>query len=245
MLHGRMIRPPVPGASIVSVDESSISDIPGAKVLRKGDFIGVVAPKEWDAIKASQKLKVNWTQVSDPFVDMNQIYDHIRNAPVTKSDKNEKGDLAAAFAKAAKIVEAEYEWPFQSHASMGPGCAVADVKADGTTTVWTGTQKPHFAAQGVAGCLGVPVEKVRAIWVTGPGSYGRNDAGDAAADAAVMSQLAGKPVRVQWMRDEGLAWDPKGTAAVNRLRAGIDANGEVIAYEYISKAFSQIGRAHV
>ena len=92
-------------SDLVSVDESSISDIPGAKVLRKGDFIGVVAPKEWDAIKASQKLKVNWTQVGDPFVDMNQLYDHIRKAPVTKADANTKGEIDAAFAKAAKVIE--------------------------------------------------------------------------------------------------------------------------------------------
>jgi len=80
---------------------------------------------------------------------MAQLYDHIRKAPVTKSDKTEKGQVDAAFARAARIVEADYEWPFQSHASMGPGCAVADVRPDGVT-VWTGTQKPHFAAQGVA-----------------------------------------------------------------------------------------------
>src|SRR5262245_61927670 len=140
MLHGRMIRPAVPGASVVSVDESSIRDIPGARVLRKGDFIGVVAPKEWDAVKASHQLLVTWSQVADPFLEMNQLYDHIRKAPVTKSDKQEKGQVDAAFARAARVIEAEYEWPFQSHASMGPACAVADVRADGVT-VWTGTQK--------------------------------------------------------------------------------------------------------
>jgi CO/xanthine dehydrogenase Mo-binding subunit len=240
MLHGRMIRPKIAGASVVSVDESSIAHIPGARVLRKADFIGVVAPKEWDAIKASQALKVTWSDVKDPFVDMDQLYNHIRNAPVTKQDANLRGNLEEAFAHAAKIVEAEYEWPFQSHASMGPGCAVADVKPDGTTTVWTGTQKPHFAAQGVAGCLGVPAEKVRAIWVTGPGSYGRNDAGDVAMDAAVLSQLAGAPVRVQYMRYEGHAWDPKAPASVHRGRAALDAQGNVIAFDFTSKGFSRL-----
>ena len=239
MLHGRMIRPAVPGASVVSVDESSIRDIPGARVLRKGDFIGVVAPREWDAIKASQHLRVTWSQAPDPFPEMAQLYDHIRKAPVTKGDKQEKGQVDAAFARAARIIEANYEWPFQSHASMGPGCAVADVRPDGVT-VWTGTQKPHFAAQGVAGCLGVPVEKVRAIWVTGSGSYGRNDAGDVTMDAAVMSQLAGKPVRVQYMRFEGHGWDPKAPASVHRGRAALDAQGNVLAIEFSSKGFSRI-----
>jgi CO/xanthine dehydrogenase Mo-binding subunit len=240
MLHGRMIRPPVAGASVVAVDESSIAKIPGAKVVRKGDFIGVVAPREWDAVKASQALNVTWSQVPDPFPDQAQLYDFIRKAPVSKSDEQKKGDINAGFAKAAKIVEAEYEWPFQSHASMGPGCAVADVKADGTATVWTGTQKPHFAAQGVADCLGVPVEKVRAIWVSGPGSYGRNDAGDVTADAAVMSQLVGKPVRVQYMRYEGHGWDPKAPASVHKARAALDEHGNVLAIDFVSKGFSRI-----
>jgi nicotinate dehydrogenase subunit B len=239
MLHGRMIRPPIAGASVVAVDESSIANIPGAKLVRKGDFIGVVAPKEWDAIKASQALKVTWSRVPDPFVDQAQLYDHIRKAPITKADEQKKGDIDAAFAKAAKIVEAEYEWPFQSHASMGPACAVADVRADGVT-VWTGTQKPHFAAQGVAGCLGVPVEKVRAIWVTGPGSYGRNDAGDVTMDAAVMSQIVGKPVRVQYMRYEGHGWDPKAPASVHKGRAALDDKGNVLAIDFTSKGFSRI-----
>jgi CO/xanthine dehydrogenase Mo-binding subunit len=239
MLHGRMIRPAVAGASVVSVDEASIADIPGARVVRKGDFIGVVAPKEWDAVKASQKLKVNWSQVADPFPDQAQLYDFIRKAPVTKRDSNEKGAVDAAFAGAAKIVEANYEWPFQSHASMGPGCALADVRADGVT-VWTGTQKPHFAAQGVAGVLGVPVEKVHAIWVTGPGSYGRNDAGDVTMDAAVLSQAVGKPVRVQYMRYEGHGWDPKAPASVHHGRAALDAQGNVLAIDFSSKGFSRL-----
>jgi CO/xanthine dehydrogenase Mo-binding subunit len=239
MLHGRMIRPPVAGASVVAVDESGIAHIPGVKVVRKGDFLGVVAPKEWDAIKAARDLKVTWSQVADPFPDMAQLYDHIRKAPVTKGDKQEKGNVEAAFAKAAKVVEAEYEWPFQSHASMGPGSAVADVRADGVT-VWTGTQKPHFAAQGVAGVLGVPVEKVRAIWVTGPGSYGRNDAGDVTMDAAVLSQAVGKPVRVQYMRYEGHGWDPKAPASVHKGRAALDDKGNVLAIDFSSKGFSRL-----
>ncbi len=239
MVHGRMIRPPIPGASVVSVDESSIAHIPGAQVVRKGDFIGVVAPKEWNAIKAAQALRVNWSDVRDPFVDMPELYNHIRNAPPTNRGGNDRGAVDAAFARAARVVTAEYEFPFQSHASMGPACAVADVRPDGVK-VWTGTQKPHFAAQGVAGCLGIPVEQVHAVWVTGPGSYGRNDAGDVTMDAAVMSQLVGKPVRVQYMRHEGTGWDPKATASIHRARAALDAQGNLIAFDFYSKAFSRI-----
>ncbi len=136
------------------------------------------------------------------------------------------------------MISAEYEYPTHSHASMGPGCAVADVREDGVT-IYTSTQKPHFAADGIANLLGVPRDKVHAIWMFGTGSYGRNDQGDATADAAVLSKALGKPVRVQWSREEGLAWDPKGTAAVNFCKAGIDADGNVLAYELISKGFSR------
>lgn len=106
---------------------------------------------------------------------------------------------------AARIIEAEYERPFQSHASMGPACSAADVRQD-AATVRTSSQKSHFTRLGVAGVTGLAVENVRAIWVRGPGCYGRNDAGDAAIDAAVRSQAVGLPVRVQWMRSEGHGW---------------------------------------
>ena len=239
MVHGRMIRPPVPGTSVVSVDESSIAHIPGAQVLRKGDFIGVIAPKEWNAIKAAQALHVNWSEVKDPFVEMPELYNHIRNAPPTNRGGNDRGKVDEAFARASRVVTAQYEFPFQSHASMGPGVAVADVRSDGVK-VWTGTQKPHFAANGVAGCLGVAPETVHAVWVAGSGCYGRNDAGDVTMDAAVMSQLAGKPVRVQYMRHEGTGWDPKAPASIHRARAALDADGNLLAIDFYSKGFSRV-----
>ena len=137
------------------------------------------------------------------------------------------------------MIEAEYEWPFQSHASMGPACALVEIK-DGQVTCWSGTQKSHFVAPGVAAMLGVPVDKVHVIWMTGPGSYGRNDADDAAMDAAVLAKAVGKPVRVQYMRDQGTGWDPKGPASIHKARAAIDASGKVTAYEFVSKAFSRV-----
>ena len=239
MVHGRMVRPAVAGASVVSVDESSIAHIPGAQVVRKGDFIGVVAPKEWNAIKAAQALRVTWSDVKDPFVEMGALYNYIRNAPATNRGGNDRGKVDEAFARAARVVTAEYEFPFQSHASMGPGVAVADVRADGVK-VWTGTQKPHFAANGVAGCLGIPADKVHAVWVAGSGCYGRNDAGDVTMDAAMMSQIVGKPVRVQYMRHEGTGWDPKAPASIHRARAAIDADGNLIAFDFYSKGFSRL-----
>ena len=146
MVHGRMIRPAVAGSVPVKVDEASIKDIPGAKVVWDKGFLGVVADKEWDAIQAAQKLKVEWSQVEAPFPDQAALYDHIRKASVRKRNiEKENGNVDEAFKNAAKVIEAEYEWPFQSHASMGPACALVEIK-DGQVTCWSGTQKSHFRA---------------------------------------------------------------------------------------------------
>jgi CO/xanthine dehydrogenase Mo-binding subunit len=240
MLHARVVRPPRAACKVRSVDESSIQSIPGAQVVREKDFVAVVAPREWDAVRAAQQLKVDWHSLDGAFPEMSKLYDHIRAARVLKREEPVKrGDVAAALkAPGVRVIEAEYEWPLQSHASMGPACAVADVKGD-RCTVWTGSQKPHFVRDGVARLLGMPQDRVHAIWITGPGSYGRNDAGDAALDAAFLSKVMGKPVRVQGMRADGTAWDPKGPACVHRARAALDASGKVVAYEFTSKGFSR------
>jgi CO/xanthine dehydrogenase Mo-binding subunit len=239
MVHGRMIRPPVAGATPVKIDEGSIKDIPGARVVHQNGFLGVVADQEWDAIKAAQMLKVEWSAGAPPFPDQAAIYDHIRNTPARhRKVEKENGNVDDAFASGARIVSAEYEWPFQSHASMGPGCGVVDVKAD-KVTVWTGSPKSHYCRDGVAAILGVPADKVEGISVAFAGAYGRNDAGDACMDAAVLSKAVGKPVRVQYMRNEGTGWDPKGPASIHRARAAINAQGNVVGYEFASKAFSR------
>jgi nicotinate dehydrogenase subunit B len=241
MLHGRMLRPAVAGAVPVKVDERSIADIPTARVVWEKGFLGVVAESEWDAVKAAQRLKVEWSDAKPPFPDQAALYDHIRKAPVRKRDigGKETGNVDEAFKSAARIVEAEYEWPFQSHACMGPACATVEIK-DGNLTCWTGSQKPHFVQKGIALTLDMPMEKVRAIWVVGPGSYGRSDADDAAMDAAVLAKAVGRPVRVQYTREQATGWDPKGPASIHRARAAIDASGNVIAYEFTSKGFSRI-----
>ena len=242
MVHGRMIRPAVAGAVPVKVDESSIKDIPGAKVVWDKGFLGVVADKEWDAIKAAQQLKVEWSDAKPPFPDQAALYDHIRKAPVRKREVDDKqtGNVDDAFKTAARVIEAEYEWPFQSHACMGPACAVVEIK-DGNVTCWTGSQKPHFVAERASRARSASrSRRCTSIWVVGPGSYGRNDADDGAMDAAVLAKAVGKPVRVQYTRDQGTGWDPKGPASIHRARAAIDAAGNVIAYEFISKGFSRI-----
>ena len=240
MVHGRMIRPAIAGAVPVKVDDSAIKSIPGAKVVWDKGFLGVVADKEWDAIQAAEKLKVEWSAVAPPFPDQASLYDHIRKAPARKAQvEKQNGNVEEAFKTAAKIIEADYEWPFQSHASMGPACALVEIK-DGQVTCWSGTQKSHFVQQGLAATLGVPLDKVHVIWAMGPGSYGRNDADDAAMDAAVLAKAVGKPVRLQYMRDQGTGWDPKGPASTHKARAALDASGKVTAYEFSSKGFSRV-----
>jgi len=240
MVHGRMIRPAVAGSVPTKVDESSIKGISGVKVVWDKGFLGVVADKEWDVIQAAQKLKVEWSQVDSPFPEQTSLYDHIRKAPVRKREVGkENGNVDDAFKNAAKVIEAEYEWPFQSHASMGPACALVEIK-DGQVTCWSGTQKSHFVQEGLALTLNVPLDKVHVIWAMGPGSYGRNDADDCAMDAAVLAKAVGKPVRLQYMREQGTGWDPKGPASIHRARAAIDASGKVIGYEFTSKGFSRV-----
>ncbi len=239
MLHGRMIRPPIAGAVPVAVDESSVKDIPGVRVVWQKGFIGLVAPRQWDAIRAAQKLKVTWSNVKPPFPDQKEIYNHIRNGKVMKRDDEVNiGNVDAAFASAAKIVAAAYEWPFQSHAPMAPACGVADVR-EGSATIWTGGQKPHHCGEGIALMFNMPEAKVKVISMVGPGSYGRNDSGDATMDAAVLSRAVGKPVRVQGMRYEGTGWDPKSPASTHISRAAIDKDGKVTAWHFETKGFSR------
>ena len=239
MLHARVIRTPHAGCVAEKVDAASIRSVRGARVVQEKNFLAVVAEKEWDAVRAAQMLKVRWSTPKNPLPSSETVHEFIRQAPTLKREDTEKnGDVAAAFKNAARVVEAEYLWPFQSHASMGPACAIVDAKPD-RATLWTGTQKPHYARDGVAKLLGLPPDKVQGIWVIGAGSYGRNDAGDAALDAALLSKLTGRPVRVQGMRHDGTAWDPKAPASVHRARAALDGAGKVIAYEFISRGFSR------
>jgi CO/xanthine dehydrogenase Mo-binding subunit len=246
MLHARMIRPPEAGAVPVDVDEHSIQSIPGARVVRVVNLLAVVADSEWDAVRAASALQVTWSQVAPPFPAMADLYDHIRRAPTAfESATNmfvrqtpvDQSPVEQALARAPRIIEHEYEYPFQSHASMGPAAAVAEV-ANGKVTVWTGSQKPHFAREGIAKQLGVPVADVRVVAMPGPGSYGRNDAGDASFDAAILAKVTGRPVRVQYMRHDGTGWDPKGPAAVIQMKAGIDESGNVLAHRFKARGFS-------
>jgi len=240
MLHGRVIRPSGVGATLVSVDENSAKSIPGfVKTIVKANFVGVVAENEWAAIQAAKALKVTWTPPKQAFPEQKDLYAYMRSTPVKASKETlKRGDAAAALSSAAKKVEASYEFPFQSHATMGPGCAVADVHTDGITTVWSGGQKPHDLQKGYAELLRVPVDTVRVVWEEDAGSYGRPGFEDTGADAVLLSEAAGRPVRVQWMREDMTAWGTKGPAVLCDLSAALDMRGEATAVQFTSRAFS-------
>jgi nicotinate dehydrogenase subunit B len=240
MLHGRVIRPSGVGATFVSVDETSAKAISGfVKTVVKGNFVGVVAENEWAAIQTAKAVKVTWTEPKKAFPEQKDLYSYMRLASLKASKETlRRGDTAAALSNAAKKIEASYEFPFQSHATMGPGCAVADVHKDGITTVWSGGQKPHDLQKGFAELLRVPINTVRVVWEEDAGSYGRPGFEDAAADAVLLSEAAGRPVRVQWMREDMTAWGTKGPAVLCDLSAALDAQGEATAVQFISRAFS-------
>ncbi|HLW59984.1 MAG TPA: molybdopterin cofactor-binding domain-containing protein [bacterium] len=240
MLHGRVIRPTPPGATLLRTEEPR--GVPGlVKVVRKGNFLGVVAETEWGVIQAARTLKVTWSASGVIWPAMADLYKAMWAMPArTRRVMAQVGDVDAALASAARTIGARYEWPFQSHAMMGPSCAIAEVR-DGGATVWSHTQHPHQLRDGLAELLGLPVAKVRVIWVQGAGSYGRSGHDDAAGDAALLSQAVGRPVRVQWMRADETGWDPKGPPIVMAARAGLDDRGGVVAWDFVARDFSSSG----
>jgi nicotinate dehydrogenase subunit B len=235
MLHGRIVRPRGQGAygsgaRALSIDESSIKDIPGARVVRKGDFIGVVAEREWDAVKAARALKVVWRQ--DATLPGNAgLHEAMRAAKTTDTVVVDKGDLASGFARAVHVASATYHLPYQAHVPFGPNCAVADVGPEGAL-VMSSTQDVYNSRRMLADTLGLPAEKIRVQYYEGSGTFGHSCYEDAAQAAAIMSQLAGKPVRVQFMRWDEHGWDNFGPAHIAEVRAAVDAAGKIAAYEY-------------
>ena len=230
MLHGRVVRPAAIGATLLSVDESSVKDVPGlVKVVRQGNFLGVVAESEWGAIRASQKLKANWSNW-EGLPEQSKLWEHVRATKVNKDDVTSNvGNAEPALEQAAKRLSATYNFAIHTHGSIGPSCAVAEIK-DGKLTCWSSSQGTHDLRQQLAAMLSMPDTDVRAIYVEGSGCYGRNGHEDAAADAVLLARAVERPVRVQWMRDDEHGWDPKGPPTLMDLEAGLDANGNVVAW---------------
>lgn len=236
MLHGRVVLPRGQrafgtGAKVVSIDESSIKSVPAARVVRKGDFVGVVAEREWDAVKAAAALKVAWDDDEPSLPGNAELFDKMRSANSTERMVADWGDISKGFAEATYIRAATYHCPYQSHQPFAPNCAVADVGRNGAL-VMSSTQDIYDTRGQLATVLGLPVDRIRVQYYEGSGTFGRSCYEDAAQAAAIMSQAVGRPVRVQLMRWDEQGWDNYGPAHVAEVRAGADAEGKIVAYEY-------------
>jgi nicotinate dehydrogenase subunit B len=231
MLHGAVVRPPSVGATLASVDDSSVRDMPGVvKVVVRKNFVGVVAAKPWQAMQAASRLKAVWTP-GPALPPQRDYYDDLRKQPSRDAFVVNSGDVDATLAKAATVIKATYRHPYQMHGSMGASCAVADVQ-NGKATVWSPTQSAYPTRNGVATLLGLQPDDVRVVFTRGSGCYGLNGADTVSFDAALLSQAVGKPVRVQLSRKDEMAWENYGYAYVIDQRVGVDTSGTIVGWDY-------------
>jgi len=234
MVHARNVKPPFAGAKLISIDESSVRSMPGfVKVLSKGNYVAVVCEREEQAINASRQLKTNWEKpATAPFPASDDLFTYIRGAePTSTQTPIVVGDPDTAFAGAPKLIEADYEIPFQGHTAISPAHAMAD-PSNGQMTIYSNDMKSYGMRRGVATFLGMSPEKVRVVWMEGPQGFGRTAADDAGCEAAWLAKELGRPVRIQWMRNEETAWDTKAPAFAVKMRGGLDAAGQLVAYDY-------------
>jgi nicotinate dehydrogenase subunit B len=231
MVHGRVVRPPRYGARLDNLDEAAIRALPGVvAVVRDGSFLGVVAEREEQAIKAREALirTARWSGGSE-LPDPARLHEHLMELPTQSSVVSEKQGVIAP---AAKTLEATYTRPYIAHASIGPSCAVAAFE-NGRLTVWTHSQGVFPLRRDLAKALKLDTEAVRCVHAEGSGCYGHNGADDVALDAALLARaVAGRPVRLQWMRDDEFAWEPYGSAMLARAKASLDASGKIVVWAY-------------
>lgn len=238
MLHGRVVRPPYAGMdvgdfvgkSLISVDRDSIADVPGIRaVVIEGDFIGIVAEREEWAAEAALKLRTQWREFTAP--DLSDLGQALRTHPSTPRLLAEEGDVDGALQSLEARLDRTYVWPYHMHGSIGPSCAVADVRADGIT-VWTGSQNPYPLQNDLAVLTGLPKERIDVIRFEAAGCYGRNCADDVVADAVLLSRAVGAPVRVQLTREQEHLWEPKGAAQLIDIKGGLGPGGSLKAYDF-------------
>jgi CO/xanthine dehydrogenase Mo-binding subunit len=237
MVHGRVVRPwvrtPVGAGRVAAVDDAGIRSMPGVvAVVREGDFIGVVAEREEQAIRAADALRerVTWVE-GEPLPPPAAFREAMPDRVAEVRAVDDTGGIDAALETAERVVRSTYVFPYIAHASLGPSCAVADVRKEGAT-VWSATQGPYALRRTLAPLLGLPETAVRVIHREGAGCYGHNGADDVAADAAILSRAVGRPVRVQWSRRDEFAWEPKSPAMAVEMAAGLDAGGGIVAWTH-------------
>jgi nicotinate dehydrogenase subunit B len=235
MLHARVVRPRGQaaygaGARVLHVDDSALVSIPGARLLRRGDFLGVIAPLEWDAIRAAEALVVEWEP--PPLLPSSSgLHAQMRAALTTDNIVLERGDVRVAADEAAATVVQRGNAPYQAHAPFAPNCALADIRPEGGLVICS-SQDIHAARRGIAQLVGLPPERLRVQYGEGAGTYGHSCYDDVAQAAALLSQLAAAPVRLQFMRADEHGWDTYGPPHVGEARVSCDANGRIVAYEY-------------
>ena len=233
MVFGRVVRPPSPGAQLVSVDETAVRRLPGVlAVVRDGTFLAVAAEREEQAIAAREALKksARWKETAALPPSGDALYRHLMSSPVPGETVTEKASPAVA--APVKTLEALYTRPYQCHGSIGPSCAVAQWQG-GTLTVWTHSQGVFPLRAELATVFGTNPQDIRCIHAEGAGCYGHNGADDVALDAALVARAtSGRPVKLQWMRDDEFMWEPYGSPMVMKLGGGIDAQGNVIQWSH-------------
>ncbi len=233
MVHARVGRPPLPRAELVSLDAAALRSMPGViEVVRDGSFVAVVCEREEQAVNALASLRERaaWSRPELPPTLADRFDRPDPELPTQDSVVYERS-LPSAPA-AVKQIEARYTRSFQLHASIGPSCAVAQDK-DGMLTVWTHSQGVFALRSDIARALSVAPASVVCIHMEGAGCYGHNGADDAAFDAALLARaVPGRPVRVQWMRDDEFMWEPFGSAMSVKMRAGLSADGSIVDWRH-------------
>jgi CO/xanthine dehydrogenase Mo-binding subunit len=230
MLHGRVVRPPEMGATLVHVDDQSVRSVPGlVKVVVRKNFVGVVAETQYQAGLAARKLVVQWNP-GPGLPPQNGFFDYLRKQPSHDVLSVDSQDTEVELAAASRRIGAKYTYPYQMHGSIGASCAVADVKSV-SATVYSATQSAYPTRSVVAKLLDRPIEKVRAIYVRGSGCYGLNGADAVSFDAAILSEAVGRPVRVQFSRQDEMMWENFGSACAVEHRAALARDGRIVAWD--------------
>lgn len=236
MLHGRVVLPRGQGAfgqslpRVVSIDEQSVRDVTGIQIVRRGNFVGVAAEREWDAVRAAKMLKVTW----EPFATLpgsEKLHEHFRAAKTKDIAVANTGDVDSSLRSGFHTASGTYIGPYQSHGTMAPNCAVADVTAEGAL-IMCSDQAIYQARAGLAQILGLPASKIRVQYYAGSNTFGSSCYAEAELAAAIMSRELGKPVRVQLSREDEFGWDNYGPAHLADVRGAVDANGKIVAFEY-------------
>jgi nicotinate dehydrogenase subunit B len=230
MLHGRVVRPPEMGATVAHVDEQSVRNVQGfVKIVVRKNFIGVVAETQHQAALAARQLAIRWNPGPE-LPPQRTFFAHLQKQPSHDILSVDSQDIETQLAAARSVIRARYTYPYQMHGSVGASCAVADVKPE-SATVWSATQSAYPTRSIVAKLLNLPPDNVRVIYVRGSGCYGLNGADAVSFDAAILSQAVGKPVRLQFSRQDEMMWENLGSACVVEHRAGLTTDGHILTWD--------------